>query len=912
MNGKILWKFVLSALIFAWAVSTISPVKDTPFEQFIVEEAGIEQGVDYKAQLEAALAAKKDKAAEEAARKQAFASILAEAQALVDGGKQPSVYVALGRIAKERKLDISSYFPQYTLADVPNLDKRNTIMLRELLRRSQGRLRFGLDLAGGVAVTFKANESQLAGDAFERGSKMDKAREIISRRVDSLGVAEPVIRLKGDDRIEVQMPGVSTRDNPDIISTIGKPAVLEFCLVHRSADARSGGAAPLGYRRLVEERDDPKTGRLYEVPYFVKSIPEMTGKSVKNARAAMGQFGGNEVLISFTDEGSKRFADLTRHIAEENARTNSVGQLAIILDGKLQSAPSVREAITGGSASITGSFSQREAIDLANVLENPLEVGLIVDEMSEVGPTLAAGAKEASYGASVIGGALVIAFMILYYWGSGIIAIVTVCFNILIVLAGLSYFGATLTLPGVAALVLTIGMAVDSNILILERVREELRAGKDRLAALEIGFNKVTSTIVDANVTTLITSSLLAWLGTGAVKGFGVTLTIGIFGTMFCSLIASRWIMELLVSKNILKRMVGFELFSNCKFKFLDYRKPAFVGSWCLVTLGIFGVTTHWNTIFGVDFVGGDEVTMSYTQELTVADVDKVSSISIAQIQTYAANTDPKTPIGESYASAIAHGSFGEVTASFQTTIGTDDHALKLQTRHLMGQSFADALQKAYPDAGLSLLSVQQIGPAVGKEVAESAIISLLVALLGIGLYVALRFEWGYGIGAVVATIHDGAMTVGMFVLFGEYLGLGSGQFTSPMIAAILMVLGYSINDTIVVFDRIREELELNPTMTLRDIVHLAINRTLARTLLTSITTFLATFALFLFAAGVVVDFALVFLIGIFTGTFSSIFIASPVFYWYHKGDRRKVEEEHKEPVYDWHSGETDEEPANS
>lgn len=875
MKGKIFWKFVISALIFVWALSTITPVKDTPFEDFIAEKAQDDT--------------------------EAFDAYLKQSQELVSSGEAQSLFVALNMVAKQQRIDVAHFFPEYELEDVVNLDKRNTIMLRELLKMSQGRIRFGLDLAGGVSVTFKAKESQLSSNDYERNSQLDKAREIITKRVDGLGVAEPVIRLKGDNRIEVQMPGVSTKDNPNIIDTIGKPALLEFCLVNRTVDPRTTSVAPVGYRRMVEEREDRNTGKTYEVPYFIKSIPEMTGKSVASANAAMGQYGNNLVSMKFTSEGSKRFADLTRRIAEENERTNTTGQLAIVLDGQLKSAPTVKEAITGGSAQITGNFTQREAMDLANVLENPLELGLEVDEMSEVGPSLAADAKNASLEASLIGGALVVGFMILYYWYSGIIAVITVGFNVLIVLGGLCYVGATLTLPGVAALVLTIGMAVDANILILERVREELRSGKPAFTALEIGYDKVMSTIVDANVTTLITSALLAWLGTGPVKGFGITLTIGIFGTMFCSLIASRWIMELLVTGNVVKRLVGFGLFNNCKFQFLNYRRVAFASSWTLVAVGLAGIATHWNNIFGVDFIGGDEVALSYHQDLTIAEVDNVAQMSVADMQKLAESASEK-PLQDSYKEAIAQEGFGEVTSSFQTTIGTDQTTLKVQTRHKMGLAFADALEKSLPEAGLEVLSVQQIGPSVGGEVAQSAVVSLVLALVGIGLYVALRFEWGFGIGAVVATLHDGFMTVGMFVLLGEFFNIGSGQFTAPMIAAILMVLGYSINDTIVVFDRIREELKLNPTMALRDIVHLAINRTLARTLLTSITTFLATFALFLFAAGVVVDFSLVFLIGILTGTFSSIFIASPVFYWYHRGDRRKVEAAEDEPVYDWHT----------
>jgi SecD/SecF fusion protein len=881
MKGKILWKIIVSVLILLWAVSTITPVKDTPFETFVTEQVKADND--------------------------GFKALMDKAEERAKSGKAPSVFIALGQVANEERVDISKFFPQYELEEVANLERRNGIMLRVLLRKSQGKIRLGLDLAGGVSVTFRANDTQLASNETERTSQMDKAREIIDKRVNSLGVAEPIIRLKGTDAIEVQMPGVSTKDNPDIISTIGKPALLEFSTVHRTISPRETPVAPVGYRRMVEEREDSQTGEILEIPYYIKIIPEMTGKSIESANAVIGPYGGHMVSMTFTKEGSKRFADITTRMAQDNAKTGTVGQLAIVLDGKLQSTPTVREPITGGGAQITGSFSQREAIDLANVLSNPLEVGLQVGEQNEVGASLAADAKDASYMAALIGSLLVVAFMIFYYWGSGVVAVIAVAFNILITVAGMCYFGATFTLPGVAALVLTVGMAVDSNILILERVREELRLGKSHKSALDIGYGKALATILDANLTTMLTSVILAWLGTGPVKGFGVTLSIGILGTLFCALIVSQWIMELLVSRNLLKNLVGFEFFRETKFHFMNYRWPAFIGSWAIVAVGLACVGIYWNSIFGVDFTGGDEVTMSFSHDMTVAEVTKVAEMSVSEMQELAAKADPKNkPLAESYAYALSKGGFGEVNAAFASVIGTNQETLKLQTAPGIGLAYADALTQTKPDSNLIVTGFIQIGPSVGKEVARSATISLILAMLGIGLYVALRYEWGYGLGAVVSVLHDGLMTIGMFVFLGEVCGIGSGQFTASMIAAILMVLGYSINDTIVVYDRIREELNLNPTMHLRDVIHLAINRTLSRTMLTSLTTFLATLALFIFAAGVVVDYALIFMIGIITGTFSSIFIAGTIFFWYHRGDRKIAEKSDDAPVvYDWEDAET-------
>ena len=350
--------------------------------------------------------------------------------------------------------------------------------MRFLLSQSHGKVKLGLDLKGGVAFTFKVNEEDLAKEDWERTEQLSQAKSIITRRVDGLGVAESVVRIRGENAIEVQMPGVSTRDNPDAVDSLQAPALLEFSLVHRSLDPRTTqiDMAPPGYAVMIEESENPRTGDIVEQPHFIKKIPEMTGEIIDNAYAAPNDFGGYRVLLNFTDEGGDIFANVTRQIAEENSRTNSLGQLAIILDGRLYSAPSVQEEIKGG-AEISGRYTQREAVELANVLNNPLEVGLRIVEMYEVGPSLAKDARFASIEAALLGAALVILFMIIYYQSIGLVAMISVTLNIFIIVGTLASFGATVSLPGIAALILTLGMAVDANILIFERIREELKVG---------------------------------------------------------------------------------------------------------------------------------------------------------------------------------------------------------------------------------------------------------------------------------------------------------------------------------------------------------------------------------------------------------------------------------------------------
>ncbi|MGC9451455.1 MAG: protein translocase subunit SecD [Oceanipulchritudo sp.] len=877
MNGTNLFRFIVTILVTAWAATELMPPTSTPFEAYLLEHVSTYTN---------------DEGFEEKTREENladFTDLLARANEKVAeaAGDATSpyatVYTALMRIADDEDIDLSRYFQGIRIQDIKNLDKKNKILLTELLRRSKGEISLGLDLNGGVAITFEVDEGSLADDIFFRQRQLEDARQVVLDRVDGLGVAEPVVRLKGANLIEVQMPGINTEDNPNIAETIGAPALLEFKEVHRTARPTPGAEPPIGYEVKTQEIEDPETGEILEDPLYVKIIPMMTGEIIDEARPQITQTGGYEVTMDFTAEGRKQFAEVTGKIASENTDF-SIGRLGIVLDGKLVSSPTVRERINSDSARITGSFTQREAFELANALNNPLAVEMEVAEMYEVGPTLAKDARNASIRAGMFGGLLVIAFMVVYYGLAGLVSVLTVLLNLFLVIGALASFGATITLPGVAALVLTIGMAVDASILIFERIREELHSGKSVHHALVAGYDKAFSTIVDANVTTLITALILVWLGTGPVRGFGVTLSAGILATVFCSLVTSRFILEWCVTSGLIKRPFKFQLFRNTDFSFLDYAKRAFLVSWVVVTIGVVSFAFHIDSAFGIDFTGGDEVTVSYDQRLTSEEVRDVAASA-----SYTSENGDELP-------------FGEVNIFFQTPLGADQEVMVVQTEPEKGEQFFAALAAAYPEAGLREVGLTQIGSAVGNEVTRSAIISIVVALLGILIYIAFRFEFGYGMGAVVATVHDMLMTIGVFVTLGELLGIGSGQFSAPMIAAILMTLGYSINDTIVVFDRVREELELNPGMNLRKVVHLSINRVLNRTVLTSLTTLFASLTLYIFGAGVIKDFALVFLIGIITGTFSSVFIASPVFYWYHKGDRKSVEKGEILPTYDWTS----------
>ena len=524
---------------------------------------------------------------------------------------------------------------------------------------------------------------------------------------------------------------------------------------------------PVGYEVLAEESEDRQTGEVIERRMFVKLIPEATGEIVDDAYMSQTQTGGFQVNLEMTSEGADILAAVTEKM---------IGKpLAIVLDGKLYSAPTVN-GVLAKRAQITGSYSQREAFDLANVLNNPLAVELRVDQMYEVQPTLAEGARASSISAAQWGAGLVIGFMLIYYFAGGLVAIISSIVNMIIVLGVLASLGATLTLPGVAALILTLGMGVDANILIFERIREELKTGKSIKNATAGAFIKVTSTIVDANVTTLITASILIWLGTGPVKGFGITLAIGICASIFCALVVTRFLVDFLVHRIGLRKVLGMDIFPSKKLDFFKFRKPAFILSWLIVLAGVISVVVHHDNILGKDFTGGDEMTVDYDQRLGT---DEIMQVVVDQ-------------------------DLGDVTPIYQSLIGQNVEVLKLQTPFDEARPVLEQLQAAFPDANLREAGITQIGASVSKSIQWNALFSVLCALGGILLYVAFRFEVGYGIGAVIATVHDVLMTIGIFVICGELDIFVSGQFTAPMLAAILMIVGYSINDTIVAFDRIR------------------------------------------------------------------------------------------------------------
>jgi SecD/SecF fusion protein len=843
MLKRNLWKLILSAVILVWALSELVPVTDTPFATYVRGHATVQTAE--------------------------FGKLLDEAVALTAAKKSPNDYASLKAIAAERKIDLSKFFPDIRLeTSLRNIEKRNAVVLSELSRMSRAKLQRGLDLQGGVSVTLEVDDSKAGPDLNEatRTEKLAKAVEILSDRVNKSGVVEPIIRPVGTNRIEIQLPG-DPKQTPDIIEDVKRPAKLDFRIVHPTF--RPTGAAneeiPPGYEIMGLDFEDANGG-LGSEELFIKRIPEMGGEMIANSGVYRDQYGKAEVQMQFTSEGRKKFAEVTAAIAEGGARAGTTGRLAIVLDGKLYSAPTVKQEIDSPSAVITGNFTDREAFNLANVLNNPLDLPLRVQDQYEVGPSLAKDAIDSGITSAVIGTAAVAAFMILFYTTGGLVAIVTLAINIAIILGVMASFNATMTLPGLAGIVLTIGMAVDANILIFERMREELAAGKNLATSNQSGFLKALTTILDAHIVQLIICAIMIKFGTGPIKGFGVTLAIGVVSTLISVLITAHMLMEFIIEGGWIKAMKMRHLLKHINVDFIKYGKPAFIGSWIVVLIGVGVVLYKGSAIYGIDFAGGDEVTLSFKQRLETGQIRAVAQ-------------EAKT---------------GEIVTTYASAMGGGNEILRIETATGKSAALVSALQAKFPQAELKVDGTKAIGASVGAEIKQNALLAVGLSMAAILIYIAFRFEFGFGVGAMFSTLHDILMTIGIFVIFGH-------QFSAPMVAAILCIAGYSINETVVVFDRIREELKLNPTGSLRDVVNLAINKVFARTIMTASTTFLAALALFLFGGGILRDISFTFIVGIITSTFSAIFIAAQVFYWWHKGDRKHVEA-HADvaPRYEW------------
>ena len=828
MNRNHFWKFALIVFVVAWAIYELYPPSGRSLVQVFRERA--------------------------VARDAAYTNIVDQLQTLQKERPDREYGNLVEAIGTN---DITKYFPFFNARNELNPTSH---VLNRLQREAAGRIRLGLDLRGGTSFLVEMDTSRL-GEASESSPDdasvaLANAVEVLRKRVDKFGVAEPVIQPQGENRILVQLPGLSEVDKVSAMRTIQKAAFLEFRMVHPESDQliKEGILEP-GYEVLRRKQRD-RQGRETTEEVMVRKRAEMTGSGIKSAMVVRGNLGEPEINFNLDDQGSLRFGEITRE--------NVGRRLAIILDGELYSAPVIQSAIETGSGRITGQFDQKEAFELANVLENPLRAPLKIIESREVDPTLGRDSIRSGVKAALIGVVAVSLFMLVYYVFAGVVANIALALNIVILLGVMCSVGTTLTLPGIAGIVLTIGMAVDANVLIFERIREELAAGKSMRGALSAGYDKAFGTIFDSNLTTLIASIILIKMGTGPVQGFGVTLTIGVAVSMFTALVVTRLIFDWLLARNLLKGLKMLQLVHGTKIDFLRWSKPAFIASWALIFIGIGYGFYRGKDVLGVEFSGGNTITMNFSQKM---EVDKLR---------------------ESAGKAAG----GDVMISYQREVSSGKESLQVTTRSLASEKSGETsdvadkviaqLKQDFPQASFEVAGVDRVGPTVGKEIRNTAIYAMFLAMFGILVYVAFRYEFSFAVGAVVALVHDILMALGMYFLFGR-------ELNATTVAAILTIIGFSINDTIVIFDRIREDLRLGMRGTFREVITAAINQTLSRTIITSGTVLLATVSLYVFGGGVINDFAFTFLVGILVGTYSSVYIASALVLWWHKGHRPQI-----------------------
>ena len=817
MKRNNLARFLLLLLILGWAWTEMYPLWNQPGK--LIEQFGKATNKDAD-----------------------FDKVLQAANANFDADdKNSNEFGTLYEAVEASGLVLTNYnFPKMTFrGQVPD----NRLVLQKLQKQVAGQIQLGLDLRGGSSFLVAIDTNKLENAAA--GGALAQAVEVLRRRVDTIGVAEPDIRPLGANKIMIQLPGLSEADQAKAKKLVTEAAFLEFALVHQNSDRLiADEITPDGYKKYAYTSKDAQGDKFTrDVLVEIENEYGLKGEHITSAYPSRDPLTQSPmILFGFNSEGASAMGRLTQ-------QENIGKQMAIILDGKLLSAPVLQDRITS-NGQITGDFTSEEAATIANALLNPLKAPLTIEEEMSVEPSLGEDSVNSGFNAALYGVIAVALFMLLYYWFSGLVANFALVLNLFILIGVMCYLDAALTLPGIAGIVLTIGMAIDANVLIFERIREELKAGKGTQGAVETGYSKAFGTIIDANLTTLIVSVILMTMGTGPVKGFGVTLTVGICASMFTALVVTRLIFDLFRNFGTGQ---GLRLLEQPKLNFMGVAKYAFVASWILVAIGIGYGINKGSDAMGVDFKGGDQITLEFTAKKTTGEL-RAAIGQDSQIQYQAAS--------------------GGKTERLQVTVGFGK-----------GEQAYKTLTEKFADAEFKKVSQLRTGPSISNEILQSASKSLLIALFAILVYVTFRYEFSFALGAILAIIHDVLMTLGIFFIF-------EGQLSAPVMAAVLTIIGFSINDTIVIFDRIREDLKLNLPGTFTEIMNGAISKTLSRTIITSGTTLLATGSLFLFGGGAINAFAFVLLAGVVTGTFSSIFIAGSLVLWKNKGEKPKLADE--------------------
>ena len=690
----------------------------------------------------------------------------------------------------------------------------------------------GLDIKGGVYVVMEA-KTDLEGEKLTE--LMNQTKEVINRRVDQMGISNADVRVEGDKRIRVELPGA--KDAQEAISQIGKTAQLRFVL-------SDGG--------------------------FV-----LDGSSVKTATIGQDEHGGYAVSLELKKDGAKAFEEatkkamsgsLTATIKDENGNKVSNKSIVIELDNEIISAPNVNKVITGGKCEITGNFTKEEATELAALIRG----GALPAPLQEVSSSVQSAkigidAFEQSVKAGIIGVCIIFLIMLIGYKIMGVAADIALAMYILIMLLVMAAMGSVITLPGIAGMILSIGMAVDANVVIFTRIKEEIISGKTARVAVQTGFKRAMSTVIDSQVTTLIAAVILYQIGTSAVKGFALTLLIGIIASLLTAVVVTQLYLSLLANSRKFsdKKYFGikedgtatFEI--KKQFNFIKHRKVYYTVSIVILVIGLaFGLFRGLN--YGIDFTGGTMIQIDMGKKVEMEAVEKVLDQNKIEAE-------------------IVYG-------------GEDNEEIMIRTVDSLENNDRVALIKNLQDEfnfdDDDILAQELFGPTVGKELQSNAIKAVLLAALGMLIYIRIRFrEWKFGAAALLGVLHDVLMMLVFYAVFRVTVN-------NPFIAGILTVVGYSINDTIVIFDRIREN---NKYMrkSQEEIIDTSINQTLSRSLMTSITTFVVMVPLFVMTSSALREFVLPLMIGVAVGCLSSIFICSPLYYEFtKKANKSKYEKQ--------------------
>ncbi len=705
---------------------------------------------------------------------------------------------------------------------------------------------------GGVLTVILSEAERAASD--ER--TLQQSLEIIRRRVDEVGTREPTIQRQGEDRILIQVPGIGSAS--ELKALIGTTAQLTFHPV--IGRAASGDTVPEPGNLILPSIDEDGAF------YLVDQSPVVSGDNLVDAQPAFDQNNRPAVNFRFDPTGARAFGDYT---------AANIGQpFAIVLDNEVISAPVIQSHIPGGSGIITGQFTVEESTELAVLLRaGALPAGMTFLEERTIGAELGQDSIEAGQRAAIIGMVAVIVFMVACYGSFGLIAVVALGINMTLLMAAMSLIGATLTLPGIAGIVLTMGMAVDANVLIFERIREELRQGRPAGRAISLGFEKALSAIMDSNITGLLTALIMFAIGSGAVRGFAVTLGLGILTSMFTAVYVTRLIIETWMRwrKPAMITLKGWIKLAPDKttIDFFRARWATFGASVFAVVASLLLVATM-GLNFGIDFKGGTTFRTEAVQEIDLS----------------------------AYRTALSGLELGDVSISevFDPTFRADQHVAMIRVQAQDGveaissetvQQVQDALRAI--DPGISFTAVDSVGPKVSSELIWLALAAVGAGAFGILAYVWMRFEWQFAVGTVAALVHDVVVTIGVFALFQL-------RFDLTIVAALLTILGYSVNDTVVIFDRLRENLAKYKSMPLRDLMNLSANETLSRTLMTATTTLIALVVLLVFGGDVIRGFVFAMVFGVIIGTWSTLYVAKNIvlFLGLDRSDKAKRKPEHE------------------